>query len=52
MKECPDCGFWEPDYQACTCPQSDKWYACPLEPEPSEDDFKTEEELRREGKIT
>jgi hypothetical protein len=31
MTECKRCGFWESDYEACTCPHFDKWYACPIE---------------------
>lgn len=30
MEECATCGFYDEDY-ACTCPHSDKWYACPIE---------------------
>lgn len=30
MKECCKCGFNDEDY-GCTCPNSDKWYACPIE---------------------
>ena len=30
MKECFKCGFNDEDY-GCTCPHSDKWYACPIE---------------------
>lgn len=30
MKECHRCGFYDEDY-GCTCPHSDKWYACPIE---------------------
>lgn len=30
MKECYKCGFKDEDY-GCTCPHSDKWYACPIE---------------------
>lgn len=41
---CIGCGFDDPDY-GCTCPSSDLWYACPLEPEPMPEDFLTEEEL-------
>lgn len=43
---CVDCGFYDSDMGGCTCPSVDKWYACPLEPEPSLEDFMTEEELR------
>lgn len=30
MKECANCGFLN-DYGCCSCPSSDKWYACPIE---------------------
>ena len=30
MKECNKCGFNDEDY-GCTCRNSDKWYACPIE---------------------
>ena len=30
LKECYKCGFNNEDY-GCTCPHSDKWYACPIE---------------------
>lgn len=30
MNECYQCGFNDEDY-GCTCPHSDKWYACPIE---------------------
>lgn len=30
MDECYECGFNDEDY-GCTCPHSDKWYACPIE---------------------
>ena len=39
MDECYKCGFWDSDQEGCTCPSVDKWYACPLEPEPTEEDF-------------
>lgn len=32
-KECLTCDFYDPDYE-CTCSPLDRWYACPLEPEP------------------
>jgi hypothetical protein len=32
-KRCYTCGFYDPDF-TCTCPHSDKWYACPISPEP------------------
>lgn len=31
MVPCYKCGFWDSDYEACTCPSSDMWYACPIE---------------------
>lgn len=40
---CLGCGFYDCDF-GCTCPSMDKWYACPLEPEPSPEDFMTKEE--------
>ena len=43
---CLNCGFYDSDREGCTCPSIDKWYACPLEPEPTAEDFMTEEELR------
>lgn len=30
MTECRRCGFNDEDF-GCTCPHSDKWYACPIE---------------------
>ncbi len=30
MNKCTRCGFNDKDY-GCTCPHSDKWYACPIE---------------------
>jgi len=46
-KECNTCGFMN-DYGACECPPYDKWYACPLEPEPKEEDFVTVKQKRGE----
>ena len=31
MSECYKCGFWDSNYEACTCSPSDRWYACPTE---------------------
>lgn len=31
MKECYKCGFYDYDYEDCTCPSYDRWYACPIE---------------------
>lgn len=35
MTECLKCGFNDEDH-GCTCPHSDKWYACPIENKKSE----------------
>lgn len=43
-KKCLMCDFYDPDYE-CTCSPLDKWYACPLEPEPKPEDFMTQEEI-------
>ena len=43
VNECFSCGFYDPD-MGCTCSSLDKWYACPLEPAPTEEDFMTEED--------
>lgn len=48
-KKCLSCGFYDPDFE-CTCPSLDKWYACPLEPEPTPKDFMTQEELENASK--
>ncbi len=37
-KQCSRCGFYDTDFE-CTCPSCDKWYACPLEPEPKPEEF-------------
>lgn len=44
-EKCLNCDFYDSD-RGCTCPSMDKWYACPLEPEPTVEDLMTEEELR------
>ena len=31
MSECCNCGFWNSDYEDCTCSSYEKWYACPIE---------------------
>lgn len=31
MVPCYNCGFWDSDCEACACPSSDMWYACPIE---------------------
>ena len=38
-----NCGFYDSDF-GCTCPGMDRWYACPLEPEPDWDEILKEEE--------
>ena len=35
MKECKLCGF-NNEYGYCECPNSDKWYNCPIESEKPE----------------
>lgn len=44
-EECLKCDCYDSD-MGCTCPSIDKWYACPLEPEPTAEDFMIEEELK------
>ena len=39
------CGFYDSDL-GCSCPSSDMWYACPLSPEPNEEDFMNEAEYK------
>ena len=39
-EECLRCDCYDSDF-GCTCPSIDKWYACPLEPEPTAEDFIT-----------
>lgn len=43
MNRCMTCGCWDSDYEACTMPSTDKWYACPIESEKPEN----QEELRK-----
>ena len=43
MNECYCCGFWNSDYEACTCPLQDKWYACPIESKKPENQKALEE---------
>ena len=31
MNECLNCGFYNSDYEDCTCPSYERWYACPIE---------------------
>ena len=40
IDSCNLCGFYDLDSCSCSCPSSEMWYACPLTPEPSEEDFK------------
>lgn len=37
-KKCLSCDFYDPDFE-CTCPSHEMWYACPLSPEPTPEDF-------------
>lgn len=32
-KRCLTCSWYDPEFD-CTCPCSDMWYCCPLNPEP------------------
>ena len=53
MSECCKCGFKDADY-GCTCPSTDKWYACPIESELPENIQALEdyiESVRNERKI-
>ena len=46
MNECYKCGFWNSDYEACSCPHSDKWYACPIDSERPENKQMFEEWMK------
>lgn len=41
--ECYRCGFWNNDYEACTCPFTDLWYACSIESKKPENQKALEE---------
>lgn len=43
MNRCINCGCWDSDYETCTMPSTDKWYACPIESEKPE----SQEELKK-----
>lgn len=43
---CYYCGFYDSDYEQCTCPSFEKWYACPLESEKPENKKEMEEYLK------
>lgn len=47
---CRGCGCWDSDAEGCTMPSVDRLYACSLEPEPTEEDFMTEAELKERGR--
>ena len=38
--QCFSCDFYDSDF-GCICPSYDKWYACPLAPEPKPEEFMT-----------
>lgn len=41
---CFDCGCgWYDSDLGCTCPSLEKWYQCPLEPEPDWEEIMKEE---------
>lgn len=42
--ECYKCGFWDSDYEGCTCPSYEMSYACPIESE-KEENKKSNEEM-------
>lgn len=48
--KCYKCGFWDSDWEACTCPSTDKWYACPIESEKPENKKALEEWAESEDK--
>ncbi len=39
INPCFECDFYDSDF-GCTCPSYDMWYVCPLQSEPTEEDFK------------
>ena len=39
IKSCFACSFYDPDFD-CTCPISDLWYLCPMEPDPTDEDLR------------
>ena len=49
MDECLKCGWWDCELGCCTCRSDELWYQCPLEPEPTEDDFKTAADMEVEN---
>lgn len=34
--ECYGCGFYDYETGCCTCPDTEMWYACPIESEKEE----------------
>lgn len=50
MNECYECDFWDSDREGCTCPHSDRWYACPVESELPENKKAIEEYAEWAGK--
>ena len=46
MDICSKCGFWDSDYEGCTCPSYDMWYACPIESEKPENKKEMENYLK------
>lgn len=44
---CFDCGCgWYDSDLGCTCPSLEKWYQCPLEPEPDWEEIMKEEKKK------
>lgn len=46
--ECCNCGFFDFDYGACTCPSYELWYACPIESSKPENQRELEEFAKKE----
>ena len=36
MDVCYNCNCWDSDFECCTMPSVDRWYACPIESEKPE----------------
>lgn len=49
MNECYSCGFWDSDYESCTCPSEQTWYLCPFESEKKENKKKFDEWMEWES---
>ena len=47
MSACNGCGFYEPDYEACTCASWEMWYACPIESQKPENKKAMEDYIKQ-----